>query len=73
MLSVILSGQPYKPLGAPPALTRSEVTNISREAGTQVGINDLVYNNGELTLASGCSHREDPRTNYTGSHNLGVL
>ncbi|KAE9399554.1 phosphatidylinositol 3-kinase [Gymnopus androsaceus JB14] len=31
LLCVILSGQPYKPLGAPPSLGRNEVTTISRD------------------------------------------
>ncbi|KAF8966334.1 atypical/PIKK/FRAP protein kinase [Flammula alnicola] len=40
LLSVILSGQPYKPLGAPPSLGRSEMTVINRDLNpTQVKTN----------------------------------
>jgi FKBP12-rapamycin complex-associated protein len=37
LLSILLSGQPYKPLGAPPSLVRGDMTAMSRDLGaTQV-------------------------------------
>ncbi|KAI0046207.1 atypical/PIKK/FRAP protein kinase [Auriscalpium vulgare] len=37
LLSVILSGQPYKPLGAPPSLVRDNVSSMSRDMNTSTG------------------------------------
>jgi FKBP12-rapamycin complex-associated protein len=38
LLSTILSGQPYKPLGAPASLSRTDMSTITREISTsQVG------------------------------------
>jgi hypothetical protein len=38
LLSNMLSGQPYKPLGAPPSLTRSDMVAMNRDLNpTQVG------------------------------------
>lgn len=39
LLSIILSGQPYKPLGAPPSLGRTDMTTITRDLNaTQVRV-----------------------------------
>jgi len=48
LLSHILSGQPYKPLGAPPNLTRPDVNPIARDMTTQV---NGVEKSQEITLA----------------------
>ncbi|KAF9561208.1 phosphatidylinositol 3-kinase [Agrocybe pediades] len=40
VLSQILSGQPYKPLGAPPSLGRNEIATINRDPTTQVNGTD---------------------------------
>ena len=34
LLSLILSGQTYKPLGAPPSLGRSDITTLTRDLST---------------------------------------
>ncbi|KAE9388869.1 hypothetical protein BT96DRAFT_786743, partial [Gymnopus androsaceus JB14] len=50
LLCVILSGQPYKPLGAPPSLGRNKVTTISRDLNvSQVSGNGK--DSGVITLA----------------------
>ncbi|KAK0489036.1 phosphatidylinositol 3-kinase [Armillaria novae-zelandiae] len=40
LLSMILSGQPYKPLGAPSTLARNEVSTVNRELNAQAAAND---------------------------------
>ncbi|KAF9006075.1 phosphatidylinositol 3-kinase [Cyathus striatus] len=50
LLSVILSGQPYKPLGAPPSLARNDISTITRDINT-TQISNVDKNPELITLA----------------------
>ncbi len=68
LLSMILSGQPYKPLGAPSTLARNEVSTVNRELNAQVS-SMSTFSPTVVHVHPGCCQRQELGDNHTGSHN----